>query len=298
MKPLVSLIIPTHRPNNFKTALMCALSQTYDNKEIIVSDNSDTTEIKAICSRYPDIIYRKNVNGRIVSNIGQPLALAKGEYIKYLFDDDLIYPHCIDSMIGWLNQFSEENINSIGLITSSRHLLNDDSICYAEIRDPVFLNTSIVDGNQIIKKILLNQNNFIGEFSTIMFKRNLVDCENPESIFSLFGEDFCQGLIDVPLYVGLLQQASMLYIPHSLSAFRKHAEGGSNILGNPDFHHVVSDWFRLIRAVYHAGLLNREEARLAVTNYLNLANSFNDLFAEQLAPWQASAIDFIAELEK
>lgn len=184
MQPLVSIIIPTHRPNHFKTALMCALSQTYANKEIIVSDNCESSEIANICSQYQGISYRRNLNGKPASNIAQPLALAKGEYIKYLFDDDLIYPNCIDSMIGWLNQFSEEDINNIGLITSARHLIDYVSICYGEIREPNIANSSLVDGILAIKKILVSQNNFIGEFSTIMFKRNLVDCEIGKHIYN------------------------------------------------------------------------------------------------------------------
>jgi glycosyltransferase involved in cell wall biosynthesis len=295
MQPLVSIIIPTHRASHFKTALMCALGQTYANTEIIVSDNSSTSEIADICSRYPQVIYRKNTDGKPASNISLPLALATGDYIKYLFDDDLIYPNCIDSMIGWLEKFSPENIAKIGIITSARHLVNDESICYSEINEAGINTTSIIDGLPLAKRILITQDNFIGEFSTIMFRRNLVDCKNPLSIFSIFGEDFSYGLVDVPLYIDLLQKSSLLYIPYSLSAFRKHAGGGSNVAANPGFHYVVSDWFRLTRGAYAAGLLNENEAKASATNYLNLSAQFDDVFFEQLTPWRNEASEFAAK---
>jgi glycosyltransferase involved in cell wall biosynthesis len=304
LQPLVSIIIPTHRPDHFKTALKCALNQTYSNTEIIVSDNSNSsndsnnTEIAHICSQYPRIVYRKNLNGEAASNIAQPLALATGDYIKYLFDDDLIYPHCIASMMGCLNQVEEEYAGSIGLITSARQVIDDADICYAEIREPGIVNATLVDGIQTIKKILIPQNNFIGEFSTMMFKRDLIDHQNPESIFTLFGEDFRKGLIDVPLYLSILQKSNLLYIPYSLSAFRQHAAGGSNIHGNANFHHAVSDWFRLIRVASLKGLLDDEETRVAVRYFLGTAKSFSKHFPEQLAEWQAIAIDFVLTLSR
>lgn len=277
---------------------MCAMSQTYENKEIIVSDNSDGMEIANICGQHEAVIYRRNSNGKPSSNIAQPLLLASGDYIKYLFDDDLIYPNCIDSMIGWLNQFSDANINSIGLVTSARHLINDDSVCYAEVLEREIVNSSMVNGEQVAKRILVTQDNFVGEFSTVLFKREFVDLVDPESIFKVFGEDFSYGLVDVPLYISILQRANMLYIPYSLSAFRKHTAGGSNVGENPGFHYVVSDWFRLAHAAYRNGYLSKDEARVSVGNYMNLAKHFEDVFPEQLAPWQMAAMEFIEELDQ
>ena len=293
IKPLVSIIIPTHRPNHFKNALKCALSQTYTNTEIIVSDNSGGSEIAEICSQYKDVIYRKNIDGQVASNVAKPLSLAKGDYIKYIFDDDLIYPNCIETMIGWLSQFGDDNIKNIGVITSSRHWINDDSICYKETCEPNIASASLIDGRQVIKKMLLAQRNFVGEFSTTMFKRDMIDYEDPLDIFTIFGENFSTGLIDIPLYFSILQKSDLLYIPYSLSAFRIHAGGGSNIHSNPNFHLVISDWFRLIRAARQNGILSRNETKIAVRCFLIVAKRFAKHFPEQLIPWQEAAIDFV-----
>lgn len=298
MQPLVSIVIPTHRPEHFKTALMCASSQTYVNKEIVVSDNSAGSEIEDICSCHPNVIYRRNVDGKQTSNIALPLSLTNGEYIKYLFDDDLIYPNCIDSMIGWLKQSDKEGNNKIGLVASARHLIGyADNICYGEIRESDIANHGIIDGHKAIKRMLISQNNFIGEFSTIMFKRSLVDCENPTSIYRVFDEDCGIGLLDVPLYISILQQSNMLYIPYALSAFRYEVAGNPNLVPASGLHRAVSDWFRLAYAAYRQGFLNQEEAKLATRNYLNGAKRYFHLFAEQLIPWQDTASNFLAELE-
>lgn len=298
MQPVVSIIIPTHRPVHFRNALNCAMGQTYANIEIIVSDNSGGGEIESLCRHHRQVVYRRNENGKPGSNIAQPLAMASGEYVKYLFDDDLIYPHCVASMIGWLEQFPQEHRRRVGMITSARHLINDDSLAYAEIREPDITNTSYVSGDQAAKKVLIFQDNFIGEFSTILFRRDLINAEDPESIFSVFGEDFSLGLIDVPLYLSIFQRADMLYIPHSLSAFRKHAEGGSNVAANPDFHYVVSDWFRLTKGAFRSGMLSADEARRSTENFLRMVDSFLPHFRAQLTPWKTLALEFYGQLPK
>lgn len=292
-QPLVSIIIVTHRPNHFKNALACALSQTYSNKEIIVSDNSETDEIYNLCMKYSEVSYRKNLNGMPASNIAQPLSMAKGKYIKYIFDDDLVYPNCIDTMMGCLNQLSENEIENVGVITSSRHLIDEGSICFGEIRLSNVSEPTLLTGKQIVKEILCEQNNFIGEFSTIMFKLDLINYKDPESIFKIFGAEFRLGLIDVPLYVSVLMSSNLLYIPYSLSAFRKHSDGGSNIQNNPNLHYAVSDWIKLALLGFHEGVLDHAEAKLAVSNYLRLSANYNHYFPDQLSPWNAIAEDFI-----
>ena len=295
-QPLVSIVIPTHRPNHLRIALMCALGQTYANTEIIVSDNSGGEEIKEFCDRFPNVIYRRNTDGKPASNIAEGLRQTKGEFIKYLFDDDIIYPHCIDSMIGWLGQFTPDTAAGVGLITSARHLINDNSLAYQEIKEPSAPVTSLVAGEGVIQRILTTQDNFIGEFSTVLFRRSLMDLDNnPKSIFSAYGDDFSIGLVDVPLYLALLQKSNMVYIPHSLSAFRKHSGGGSNVAANPGFHTVVSDWFRLILGATREGVLTPQAAIAGTQSYLTLAAHFENVFSEQLAPWNQKAREFIAE---
>ncbi len=296
-RALVTIVIPTHRPEHFKTALLCALSQTYANTEIIVSDNSGGGEIAEICARHAQVIYRRNDDGQLFSNIAQPLVMAKGDYIKYLFDDDLIYPHCIDTMMTMLDQCPPEQKQEIGLVTSSRHLIDGASVCFEELREQEYTGCTIVNGVDAVRSILTRQYNFIGEFSTILFRRDLIDTANPRSIFSVFSEEYPHGLIDLPLYMTILQKANLLYIPYSLSAFRLHVDGGSNPAANPRFHHVISDWFRLTRGAFEQGLLGADEAVSSTEKFLALAAQHAEPFGEQLAPWCEEAQIFIDGME-
>ena len=93
--PLVSLAIPTYnRADNYlKEAVSSALSQTYKNMEIIVSDNcsTDSTELFFKNISDPRLKYfRQNRNIGAINNFNYCLNQAKGDYFLLLQDDDLI----------------------------------------------------------------------------------------------------------------------------------------------------------------------------------------------------------------
>ena len=102
-QPLVSICIPTHnRLNLLKKSVNSALNQTYKNIEIIISDNSDNDFTKKYVKTISDkrIRYYKN-SSNIGSflNVNKVAHLAKGKYIKYLLDDDLLKPNCVMKMV-------------------------------------------------------------------------------------------------------------------------------------------------------------------------------------------------------
>jgi len=93
--PLVTIAIPTYnRANSYLgQTLQSALSQTYQNIEIIVSDNcsSDNTEMVVKSFSDPRIRYfkqAKNIGPN--NNFNFCLEQAKGDYFLLLQDDDLI----------------------------------------------------------------------------------------------------------------------------------------------------------------------------------------------------------------
>lgn len=94
MEPLVSILIPTYnRANLLKRSIQSALNQTYENIEIVISDNNSDDNTDKIVNSFTDrrIKYFKNE-----SNIGPILnwrnALVKssGDYCILLCDDDYI----------------------------------------------------------------------------------------------------------------------------------------------------------------------------------------------------------------
>jgi len=93
---------PGLQPSLFQEALHSALEQTYPNIEIIVCDDSADERIGEIATttwKRP-VHYEKNpvrLQGR--GNYNKCISLAKGEYIKFLNDDDRLTRDCIAKLV-------------------------------------------------------------------------------------------------------------------------------------------------------------------------------------------------------
>ncbi len=103
---LVSVIIPTYnRPNYLREAVNSVFTQTYPSIEILVIDDGSSdggaatrSALKPYLSsdsQTPKVTYIYQKNGGLVSAVNRGLALARGEYIQRLDDDDRLLPEKI-----------------------------------------------------------------------------------------------------------------------------------------------------------------------------------------------------------
>lgn len=104
MGPLVSVLIPTcNRPALLLKAVNSALLQSYKNIEVVVSDNSVTSETEEMVSRISDprLVYSRNKeNIGPILNWRRALHIANGEYCVLLPDDDyLINPFYLEDAV-------------------------------------------------------------------------------------------------------------------------------------------------------------------------------------------------------
>src|SRR5690606_17108143 len=93
---LVSIVIPAYKPTWFEAALASACGQTYANLEIIVCDDSADEQIAAVVQRAQatgkvPIRYQRNPQplGELFNTV-QCIGHARGQYIKFLHDDDVL----------------------------------------------------------------------------------------------------------------------------------------------------------------------------------------------------------------
>jgi glycosyltransferase involved in cell wall biosynthesis len=92
-QPLVSVVIPTYnRPEYLKQAIASAIKQTYQNIEIIVSDNCSSENIQAIAASFGDLrikFWRHEQNVGMLANQQHGFKIARGKYVASLHDDDI-----------------------------------------------------------------------------------------------------------------------------------------------------------------------------------------------------------------
>lgn len=105
---LVSVIIPTYnRPDYLREAVNSVFAQTYPSIEILIIDDGSSdggSHTKSALKPYlldsaspqmPHVTYLYQQNRGLVSAVNRGLALARGEYIQRLDDDDRLLPEKI-----------------------------------------------------------------------------------------------------------------------------------------------------------------------------------------------------------
>ena len=106
---LVSIGVPTfNRPHQLRRALECLLGQTYNNIELIISDNASTTSeteeiAKEFAERDSRVQYvRQKTNIGAPANFSYLLKQANGEYFMWAADDDIWNPWFIEKCVNKL----------------------------------------------------------------------------------------------------------------------------------------------------------------------------------------------------
>jgi len=102
-KPLVSICIPTYNGEKYiEETIKSALNQSYKNIEIIITDDCSKDKTLDICNSFKDKrikIFKNSKNLGLVGNWKECVNKASSKWIKFLFQDDLIEPNCVEIMI-------------------------------------------------------------------------------------------------------------------------------------------------------------------------------------------------------
>jgi glycosyltransferase involved in cell wall biosynthesis len=102
--PLVTIAVPTfNRAALLQGCLAAALNQTYQDFEVLVSDNASTDETAQILNNLSDPrlhFVRQETNIGLLRNLNALLEHARGEFIVFVPDDDRIAPGMLERCIG------------------------------------------------------------------------------------------------------------------------------------------------------------------------------------------------------
>lgn len=155
-QPLVSIIIPVYNGENFvREAINSALSQTYNNIEIVVVNDGSTDDGKTreACLEYEEKIkYYEKENGGCASAINYGIKKSEGIFISWLSHDDLYYPNKISHQVQLYKKRGLDSTNTI--ISNSGDLIDKDGnkIFHPSKVENVFLNSS-----KMFKYLLFNK---------------------------------------------------------------------------------------------------------------------------------------------
>lgn len=116
-EPLVSIFIGTYNSSKYiLDALEGAKAQTYQNIELLVSDDCSTDNTVSIAknwleenrSRFVDVrLLTVDKNTGVSGNVNRAIKACKGVWIKGCAGDDILMPNCIEDNIKFVNEYPE-----------------------------------------------------------------------------------------------------------------------------------------------------------------------------------------------
>ena len=113
MPPSVSVLMTAfNRERYIAAAIESVLAQTYTDFELVIVDDRSTDGTLALARSYEaqDARVRVVANERNLGdypNRNRAAALARGRYLKYHDSDDIMYPHCLETMVSSLERYPE-----------------------------------------------------------------------------------------------------------------------------------------------------------------------------------------------
>ncbi|RCJ36230.1 glycosyltransferase [Nostoc punctiforme NIES-2108] len=277
------MCIPTYNGEKFVAeAINSVLHQTYPNIEIILSDDNSTditVEIAKLFNQklsFNFSIFEHSQYG-LAQNWNFCISQAKGKYIKFLFQDDLLEPNAIEEMVNLAEQDEE-----IGLVFSPRSLFNNtgntvyDSnfLMHHEAKD-VYKAWSTLKPIQSGQQLLLDQNildspiNKIGEPSTVLIRKDVFEK------VGLFNSEFCQ-LVDLEMWLRIMSQYKIGFVDKVLSHFRIHSQQQTR--RNAALKDVILlDYQKLFQTIYSDTRYPQATRQQALYRYATLSEQNEEL---------------------
>jgi len=227
--PKVSICIPIYNGEQYlEDALNSVLNQTYKNFEVVIVDDQSTDKSHEIAKSYAlnDTrihVFKNEKNLGLVGNWNKCIELAKGEWIKFVFQDDLITDNCLELMMASANDKSrfiacyrdflfEADVNE-GTIETFRK--------YPRLSD-VFEKKINVNNVYFAQTVLSCPDNFIGEPTSTLIHKTVFDQ------YGYFNPSFSQ-LCDIEYWIRIGVNEGLTIIPHYLAHFRVHSNSTTSL---------------------------------------------------------------------
>jgi len=212
-QPKVSILIPTYNYARYlPDALESVLGQDFSDLEVVIVDDCSQDNSAEVIQRYarldPRIRFHLNrQNLGLVQNWNFCLAQAHGQYVKFLFGDDVFCsPRTVSVLVALM-----ESHPSVVLATSARRVIDTDSRS-VDLWDQLG-GAGVYPGRPMIARCLAENSNIIGEPSAVLFRR--------QDAARGFNPQYRQW-VDLELWLHLLERGDLAYCPEPLCCFRRH----------------------------------------------------------------------------
>ncbi|HWT23018.1 MAG TPA: glycosyltransferase [Solirubrobacteraceae bacterium] len=178
--PKVAITLPVYNSaDTIRASIESALSQTYEDFELVITDNASTDDTVEVVRSYDDPrirLHRNPVNVGYQANINGAIALCRSPFVKFLHGDDQIYPTCLERMLEVI-----ETSERVGMVFCRRRIAVDadaepDLHNFREVFETAYRNFGdlqpVNDGRTLLRRWVRAGllENWIGEPSNVMMR--------------------------------------------------------------------------------------------------------------------------------
>lgn len=206
--PKLTVCIPTYnRADYLAQCLASVLDQTFQDFEVIVSDNcssDETPEIVRACGDARVTYHRNQSNIGAFPNMNRCIELARGEYVCILHDDDLYAPRFLEREAAMLDRHP-----TAGFVHCAVYEIDDAGVRRRLAR--VYPDDRLLNSRREFMRYLSGHN---VRCSTVMARRTLYERAG--------GFDPAFLCADYLMWLKFALQADVAYVAQPLSATRVH----------------------------------------------------------------------------
>lgn len=285
-RPLVSIVIPTYQGEKFlEEALASVFAQTYPNLEVIISDDSSvdrTLEIVQNFQLLSPIEFKIFTHQRLgmIENWNFAISMARGKYIKFLFQDDILTASCIEDLVNLAERDEEIGLvfSPRGILISQREGAGDSCLDIVSGIQDLHLAwsklESIQPGMNLLNdpRFLEGSINKIGEPSTVLIKKKVFDS------VGLFDPNLCQ-LVDIDMWCRIMLHYKIGFVDKTLSYFRVHLS--QQTMQNHREGKVIEDYQNFMKKMMTDPSYTTLPEALKEKIYLKVENERNELTVQR-----------------
>ena len=262
-KPLVSVIMPAFNAEKFiEQAITAIINQTYQNWELLISDDASTDKTKNIINKFTDPRIKRFYNTKNLGYLetwNRLMKEANGEFITFQDADDLCAENRIESLLHQLQNNSDlavvgsnfQRINALDMVVETSHF----PLSHEEVFNALPNKFHFIGSALMIRKTVYDA---IGGYHTFF---NRMGAEDHYWVYLII-EQFKFKNISAPLYYYRFNETSVT----------------GNISNNPSKINVPIILEYLINQRKETGTDDLQEGKIdELTEKLNKLNKpFND----------------------
>lgn len=223
--PAVSICLPVFNgARHLSGAIESALAQTFTDIEILIGDDDSSDESSTIIEGYADdsrVVHFRNPDRLgLFANYNECIKRASAPLIKLFAQDDVLAPEAVARMKVVLDDNAD-----IALVSVAKRWIDE----HGEQIEPVneyqrmvtrrFEHDVRVPARDLVKDTVYSIINWVGEPSTVMFRKQAMD--------NGFDTRFRQ-LGDLEYWYRILKHGDYYFISDRLCDFRRHSEATSS----------------------------------------------------------------------